>query len=55
LYLTLELEEEFSSHSLVPICHNTQRYKFILVFVVVVVVVIIIIIITIIVVVIITI
>jgi hypothetical protein len=33
LYSTLEVEEEFSFHNLVPDCHNTQRHNFLFVFI----------------------
>jgi hypothetical protein len=45
LYSTLEVEEKFSSHNLVPICHNTQRHNFVFVFIIIIIIIIIIVII----------
>jgi hypothetical protein len=46
LLSTLEVEKEFSSHSLVPICHNTLRHNFIFVFIIIIIVVVVVVIIT---------
>ena len=40
LYSALEVEEEFSTHNLVRVCHNTLRHNFIFVLIIIIIIII---------------